>query len=87
MAKIQYYGLSQIFSKKITVFVLILYSLINIINSKHIIMADKKTITVGNKCSIDYEANKVVFNPDSGVMKASYSYYSFPKSDFSGVDL
>lgn len=46
-----------------------------------------KTITVGNKCSIDYEGSKVVFNPDSGVMKSSYSYYRFDKSDFKGVDL
>lgn len=50
-------------------------------------MADLVTIRVGHTCSIDYEGDKVVFNPDSAVMKSSYSYYRFDKSDFKGVDL
>lgn len=50
-------------------------------------MSEVKTIHVGSKCSIDYKGNKIVFNPDSGVMKATYSYYSFDKGDFKGVDL
>ena len=45
-------------------------------------MADLVTIRVGHTCSIDYEGDKVVFNPDSAVMKSSYSYYRFDKSDF-----
>ena len=50
-------------------------------------MADTKTIRVGHTCSINHEGDRIVFNPDSAVMKATYNYYSFDKNDFKGVDL
>lgn len=50
-------------------------------------MAETRTITVGHTCSIDFQGDKIVFNPDSAVMKATYTYYSFDKDDFKGVDL